>query len=91
VSNDESYNGWTNWDTWEANQWLCADEAPYRWMQSLIRGFDPETDDREELINTLADTLRAEAMSWIGYGPGITGSAVDWGEIAVAFVASEIS
>ena len=26
----EAYNGWTNWDTWNANNWLTNDESSYK-------------------------------------------------------------
>ena len=26
----EDYNGWTNWDTWNANNWLTNDESSYK-------------------------------------------------------------
>jgi hypothetical protein len=27
---NEDYNGWTNWDTWNANNWLTNDESSYK-------------------------------------------------------------
>jgi hypothetical protein len=26
----KNYNGWTNWDTWNANLWLTNDETVYK-------------------------------------------------------------
>lgn len=25
----EKYNGWTNWETWNVNLWLCNNEGDY--------------------------------------------------------------
>ena len=27
---EDTYNGWTNWDTWNANLWLNNDPSDYR-------------------------------------------------------------
>ncbi len=27
--NDETCNGWTNWETWNINLWLCNEEGMY--------------------------------------------------------------
>ncbi len=28
--NNERYNGWTNWDTWNSYNWITDDELMYR-------------------------------------------------------------
>ena len=33
--NDNTYNGWTNFSTWEVNLWLCNEEPYYRDMIAL--------------------------------------------------------
>ena len=32
ATNDSSYNGWTNWETWNLNLWVTSYEAYYRAM-----------------------------------------------------------
>jgi hypothetical protein len=32
---DTGYNGWTNWETWNANLWICETEAAYRDLYEL--------------------------------------------------------
>ena len=35
---DKSYNGWTNWETWNFGLWLDNDELTYREINQLIKG-----------------------------------------------------
>ena len=35
---DETYNGWTNWDTWIVALWLGNDEQVYRATQRKFKG-----------------------------------------------------
>lgn len=34
---DNTYNGWTNWETWQINLWLDNEEPLYREKQRLLR------------------------------------------------------
>lgn len=42
------YNGWTNWDTWEAFNWLTSDEDIYN---EAIRRAESGADDLLALID----------------------------------------
>ena len=35
---DKSYNGWTNWETWNFGLWLDNDEPTYHEINQLIKG-----------------------------------------------------
>ncbi len=37
--NNERYNGWTNWDTWNSYNWITDDELMYR---RACRSTDPD-------------------------------------------------
>ena len=34
MDTETKYQGWTNWDTWNANLWLTNDEYSYRCARS---------------------------------------------------------
>lgn len=51
-----SYNGWTNWDTWNVYNWLSSDERAYKAVCSygkdelepleyFAKGFIPEDEE----------------------------------------------
>lgn len=35
---DEKYNGWANWPTWNAYNWLTSEEAVYDAVRNAIKG-----------------------------------------------------
>ena len=35
MSEDETYNGWSNWDTWELFNWISSDEDSWRTGRSM--------------------------------------------------------
>jgi hypothetical protein len=37
---DESYQGWANWDTWETMLLLENTESTYRWLQEWKKNFE---------------------------------------------------
>lgn len=37
--NDTTYNGWTNWATWNANLWVDNEESTYKDRIRIQRGF----------------------------------------------------
>jgi hypothetical protein len=42
-----SYNGWTNWATWQINLWLDSEEPLYREKQRYLRRASDEIDAKE--------------------------------------------
>lgn len=44
MTTDETYNGWTNRETWAAGLHITNDEGLYSMALERIRCFDPETD-----------------------------------------------
>ena len=35
---EEQYQGWTNWETWNVNLWLTNDQSVYKLTKSLLLG-----------------------------------------------------
>jgi len=82
---DETYNGWTNRETWATNLWLSNDEGLYDWARERAqRAADPATACKEfveELLDPnealLSEELRHSISSDIG-----SLWRVDWQEVA---------
>jgi len=78
----ESYNGWTNWDTWNASLWLNNEEDVYSYFQKIARYLDPHNySDIEELADVLEQEL-PELTLGDDYDPG----KVNWMEVAQDFI-----
>lgn len=41
---DETYNGWTNWDTWAVNLWLTNEQEAHESAQAAARSSDLDLD-----------------------------------------------
>jgi hypothetical protein len=86
---DETYNGWTNRETWLVNLWLNNDEAPYSEACQIARTH-PDSSDL-----WLGETIESEIVNPLCGRDIETGfkldmlntfcARVDWREIGVAF------
>jgi hypothetical protein len=73
-----SYNGWSNWETWNAKVWMDNEEGVQREMERVAaRGADALRDYFEEAFGP-ADTLTGP----LGDAWSMFLSEVDWREIA---------
>lgn len=60
---NESYNGWTNYETWNCNLWLSQDAAIYHMIQAFIENNRNDEDLADELadwLSDLVDTMKPE-------------------------------
>lgn len=72
MSTDDTYQGWTNWDTWDANLWLTNDEDAYRLA----------TDCKDEFaLNDLFELSFDDATTKTGFIDNIDPDRVNWAEI----------
>ena len=60
---DKSYNGWTNWETWNFGLWLVNDEPTYREINQLIKGSKNVYDLSKKLEEWAYDSLDDEYMN----------------------------
>jgi len=74
----EQFNGWTNWDTWNASLWLNNTESVYFYFAESVeclQGNVPE----------LADLLESELPEFT-LGDGYDPKKVNWIEVAEDFI-----
>ena len=57
---DKSYNGWTNWETWNFGLWLDNDELTYHEINQLIKGSKDVYDLSKKLEEWAYDSLDDE-------------------------------
>jgi hypothetical protein len=80
MSNDKTYNGWANWDTWNTALWFQNDEGLYRSILADARRVrDRETneispEDAEEIVMSHFDEAETPDGAYVGN--------CDWDEIA---------
>lgn len=102
MSNDTKYNGWTNYETWNAKLWMDNDQGSYSyWGEVAQECYDAaeagdayESQTREEAAAyTLSERLKdehEEAMPVVtGFYADILGAAlseVNWHEIALSLL-----
>jgi hypothetical protein len=80
---EETYNGWTNRETWAAALHLSNDEGLYRFCVDLVR----EADSIGEAAETLGDWFEDEAN--VVFHPfEDEGVAPEWGRLMLSDVGS---
>lgn len=81
-----TYNGWTNWETWNLHLWLTNDEGSYRFCESLAEGKDlgEAAEALRETVENMADSLGI-GPSWASDFINAGLASVDWRELAESF------
>lgn len=86
---DDTYNGWTNWDTWSAALWLGNDEPAYR---AACRAAERMDGRGQNWSHT--HPMRVVYEEWVPYmptedgeqqGDGADLGMVDWNAVAASF------
>ena len=78
------YNGWKNWETWNAFTWLSNDEGTQRRCESLDRELELG-DAAQALRDMLTEPVDDMGPSWHTDVLLHALSAVDWIELAMGF------
>lgn len=60
----ETYNGWTNYETWIVNLWLTNDPYSYDKLQYIIGAFETVSQQAYELENCVSDDYERESSMW---------------------------
>lgn len=98
---DQSYNGWSNYETWNVALWLDNDQGTYNYVRELATEARAESAEHQDRYDTrtpeglLADRLKdlveegsplADDASMYSDLLGAAISEVDWHEIATHYV-----
>jgi hypothetical protein len=79
MTQQDSYNGWSNWDTWNFVLWV--DENEYRIIHSITQRLKRSEESwcADKAREVMVDLLGEETPD------GARASNVDWDEVAEAF------
>jgi hypothetical protein len=87
MADAKTYNGWTNWETWQINLWLDNEESSYRDKQRFLRkvadwlDYKPDDYVENEIICYVNEAF-PEGTPDMDPGDMLK---VDWSEIVESF------
>jgi hypothetical protein len=91
-----SYNGWSNYETWNVKLWIDNEEGSYNYWREQVRDSWERHHDKEATVYEISKQLKSEHED---NTPTVTGvyadllnaalSEVNWYEIAEAMVNDE--
>ena len=76
-----NYNGWTNWETWNLNNWINNDEDSYKFWRGQAEEMDAQT-LADALQQAHDEPLDDMANGWHRDVIGQALSRVNWLEVA---------
>ena len=85
TTSDESFNGYTNWDTWNASLWLANDEYAYHIMGDAAAPSLGMSGAPSLGMSEFAD-IGQDMIDEIGNPDGIEFENVNWKEVREGFV-----
>jgi hypothetical protein len=88
---ESTYNGWTNYPTWNVHLWLSNDESLYHAAIERTRAAYEANESKSDVIDALRGWVRDELAPDLGasFAADLLGYAldeVDWVEIADAWI-----
>ena len=91
---DKTYNGWSNYETWNVKLWMDNDEGSYHYWQEQTRdAWEANDHDKDDTASDLAKRLEQEYQDNMPEVSGTYGdllgaalSEVDWYEIAESLI-----
>jgi hypothetical protein len=93
---EKTYNGWTNYETWNVALWIDNEEGSYRYWRDTTREISEESDEKEDAIYSvskrLEDEIKEGAPELQGTYSDLLSAAlceVNWYEIAENWVDEE--
>ena len=84
---DQTYNGWTNWETWNFKLWIDNEEFSYYAVLELAKGKDKNELSKE--LKSWADDMREEMEVGFGFFADVCNSAIkeiNFHEIAESYL-----
>lgn len=88
----QPYNGWTNWETWNANLWITNDyssgEAYANIAFDLLGSYDQDeaTDRLADVIESDFQAIEPEAEGFFADAISMAMREVNWREIAEHYI-----
>ena len=82
----DTYNGWTNWVTWNVHLWLTNEEPAYRLARREARVIVRDSRDPKDLRDFVADMYGLPTSGLAADLIGAELDDVDWDEIVAALV-----
>lgn len=92
MSENQRYNGWTNWATWNVKLWIDNDEGSHEYFAELVRTeFKDDPGGLASLLKLGHEDLSEAAAEKVGHGVmrdfiSHSFDDVNWHEIAKALI-----